>query len=98
MAVVSGLTDLLLREMLSPKNVHIPRDIVREQMRVTMAAIPRPTLLFTRSILPNREGGRREEGREGGRERKGGFEGEGTTLSGGTLEADQQRRRYRGRR
>ena len=71
------MTHLLLREMLSPKKVQIPRDIVREQMSVTMADTPRPTLLFTRSILPSEEGEkelkgrkRRKREREGGRERE----------------------------
>ena len=60
-------SDLLLREMLSPKKVHIPSDMVRDQTRVIMAATPSPTLLFTRSILPGVEVGERgRRGREGG--------------------------------
>ena len=45
-------TDLELRDILRPKNVHIPRDIVNEHTSVMIAATPNPILLFTRSILP----------------------------------------------
>ena len=41
--------------MLRPKKVHIPSDMVREQMSVMIAATPNPTLLFTRSILPGEQ-------------------------------------------
>lgn len=38
--------------MLTPKNVQIPRDIVREATTVKQAVNPRPIFDFTRSILP----------------------------------------------
>ncbi len=43
---------LPLREMLIPKKVQMPRDIVRDATTVKEAVIPRPTLDFTRSNLP----------------------------------------------
>lgn len=43
---------LPLSEMLRPKNVHIPSDIVSAATTVMKAVKPRPIFDFTRSILP----------------------------------------------
>ena len=43
---------LPLREMLIPKKVQMPRDMVREATTVMNAVNPRPYFDFTRSILP----------------------------------------------
>ncbi len=45
-------TDLPLTVILRPKNVHIPNDIVNEQITVITAVNPNPSLERTRSILP----------------------------------------------
>lgn len=50
---------LPLREMLSPKSVQIPKDMVSAATTVTKAVKPRPILDLTKSIFP------------GGRERRG---------------------------
>ena len=43
---------LPLREILIPKKVQMPRDMVREATTVMNAVNPRPYFDFTRSILP----------------------------------------------
>ena len=50
-------TNLPLSEtLLNPKNVQIPRDMVREAVTVRNAVSPRPNLDLTRSILPRVNG------------------------------------------
>ena len=44
---------LPLSDMLSPKKVHIPSDIVRAAITVIQAVNPRPIFDLTRSILPD---------------------------------------------
>lgn len=46
------LSHLPLREMLIPKKVQMPRDMVREATTVMNAVNPRPYFDLTRSILP----------------------------------------------
>ena len=51
------ITNLPLSEtLLNPKNVQIPRDMVREAVTVRNAVSPRPNLDLTRSILPRVNG------------------------------------------